>query len=276
MIDAVPLLPGYRWHWIARLWRTRGLGEVAVGALTAPVLRTLLRLGFAGKVPPQFVDDIVRFLDGGTQRSILKLYRCVAARGARGRPARDLGALTCPALVVWGDRDPYIQPRFADAYAAALGSDAEVVHLPDAGHWPWHDRPDVVDTRRGVPRRLGCCGAPPHATLGPERRPGGRLPADRPAVGRPRRAGPTAPSCSTARASCCGTTPGTAATTCPATACCSRRWPGGSARALVGALSAVAAAWLFERLAAEHFGERARVGAGGSPRRPRRTSSPGG
>ncbi len=30
---------------------------------------------------------------------------------------------------------------------------------------------------------------------------------------------------------------------------------------LVGALSAVAAAWLFERLAAEHFGERARVGA---------------
>ncbi len=145
VMDAVPLLPDYRWHWIARLWRTRGVGEVAVGALTAPVLRTLLRLGFAGKVPPQFVDDIVRFLDGGTQRSILKLYRS-SPPAVLEQAGADLGTLTCPALVIWGDRDPYVKPRFADAYAAALGSDPEVVHLPDAGHWPWHDRPDVVDT----------------------------------------------------------------------------------------------------------------------------------
>jgi pimeloyl-ACP methyl ester carboxylesterase len=48
--------------------------------------------------------------------------------------------------VVWGDRDPYIPASFADAYAAALGGPAEVLHLPDAGHWPWLDRPDVVGT----------------------------------------------------------------------------------------------------------------------------------
>jgi pimeloyl-ACP methyl ester carboxylesterase len=145
VMDAVPLLPGYRWHWVARLWRTRVLGEAAMGALARPTFRMLLPLGFAGKVPPAFVDDVVRFFDVGTQRSILKLYRSsppavLAAAGAQ------LGTLTCPALVIWGDRDPYVKPRFAEAYAAALGGDADVVHLPNAGHWPWHDRPDVVET----------------------------------------------------------------------------------------------------------------------------------
>jgi pimeloyl-ACP methyl ester carboxylesterase len=145
VMDCPPLLPGYRWHWVARLWRTPLLGEATMGLLTRPTLRLLLRLGFTGKVPPSFVDDIARFLDGGTQRSILKLYRSsppdvLAAAGAR------LGELTCPALVVWGDKDPYVGPRWAEAFAAALGGEADVVHLPDAGHWPWHDRPDVVDT----------------------------------------------------------------------------------------------------------------------------------
>jgi pimeloyl-ACP methyl ester carboxylesterase len=50
-----------------------------------------------------------------------------------------------PALVVWGEEDPYLPPRFADAYAAALGGPVEVLRVPGAGHWPWIDRPDVVD-----------------------------------------------------------------------------------------------------------------------------------
>src|SRR5258708_7395032 len=31
IINAVPLLPGYRWHRMARVWRTPGLGELAMG-----------------------------------------------------------------------------------------------------------------------------------------------------------------------------------------------------------------------------------------------------
>jgi pimeloyl-ACP methyl ester carboxylesterase len=94
------------------------------------------------------LDAMARDFDQGTQRAILSLYRsappeALAAAGAR------LGTLTCPALVVWGDRDPYVPARFADLYAAALGGSAEVRHLPDAGHWPWLDRPDVVDAVAG-------------------------------------------------------------------------------------------------------------------------------
>ena len=49
-----------------------------------------------------------------------------------------------PGLVVWGMRDPYIPARFAREYAQALG-DAELLELADAGHWPWLDRPEVID-----------------------------------------------------------------------------------------------------------------------------------
>jgi pimeloyl-ACP methyl ester carboxylesterase len=135
VIDAVPLLPGYRWHRVARAWRARGVGEMVMGATT--------RWGMRRTMPRAAADASWPHFDQGTQRAILRLYRAspeerLAAAGA------DLARITCPALVVWGDRDPFVAPSFADAYAAALG-DARVEHLPDAGHWPWYDRPDVVD-----------------------------------------------------------------------------------------------------------------------------------
>ena len=135
VIAGVPLLAGYRWHRVARAWRTRGLGEVLMGATTRFALRRAM--------PRALADTSWAHFDQGTQRAILRLYRSsseerLAAAGA------GLRRLACPALVLWGDRDPYLPARFADAYAAALG-DARAEHLPDAGHWPWCDRPDVVD-----------------------------------------------------------------------------------------------------------------------------------
>ena len=146
VIDAVPLLPGYRWHRTARIWRTRLIGELAMGATTPRLMRRTLREAFAtrGPVPEQFAAPLLAAFDQGTQRAILRLYRDadpdrLAAAGAR------LGAITAPALVVWGERDPYIPAHFADAYAAALGGEVELLRLPDAGHWCWYDRPDVVE-----------------------------------------------------------------------------------------------------------------------------------
>jgi pimeloyl-ACP methyl ester carboxylesterase len=135
VIDAVPLLPGYRWHPIARAWRTRGLGEFAVGLTTRFALRRVMPRPLADAVWPHF--------DQGTQRAILRLYRTspeerLAAAGA------DLGRIGAPALVLHGERDPFVPARFADGYAAAVG-DARAEHVPGAGHWPWYDRPEVVE-----------------------------------------------------------------------------------------------------------------------------------
>ena len=45
--------------------------------------------------------------------------------------------------MIWGGRDPYLPERFGREYAVRLG--AELIELPDAGHWSWLDRPDVID-----------------------------------------------------------------------------------------------------------------------------------
>jgi pimeloyl-ACP methyl ester carboxylesterase len=147
IINAVPLLPGYRWHRIARVWRTRFAGEFAMGLVSRRTLRWWSREANAapGPLPDALVREAAGHFDQGTQRAILRLYRSsppdvLAAAG------QDLGAITAPALVVWGEQDPYIPARFGPAYAAALGGEAAVELVPDAGHWPWLDRPGVVDT----------------------------------------------------------------------------------------------------------------------------------
>jgi len=150
IMNAVPLLPGYRWHRVARLWRTRGVGELLQGSGSRWSFRQLSREANAtrGPMPDQFVDDVWRHWDQGTQRAILRLYRwadpdVLAAAGAR------LGEVKAPALVLWGDADPYIPARFADAYGEALGGKTVVEHIAGAGHWPWLDRPEIVERVAG-------------------------------------------------------------------------------------------------------------------------------
>ncbi len=140
LIDAVPLLAGYRWHRFARAWRTPFAGEMAMGFSIRPVMRRLM--------PRELADSAYAHFDQGTQRAILKLYRWadperLAAAGAR------LGDIHAPALVVWGEEDPYIPVRFAHGYAAVLGGEATVDVRPGVGHWPWLRDPGVIDRVSG-------------------------------------------------------------------------------------------------------------------------------
>jgi pimeloyl-ACP methyl ester carboxylesterase len=144
IVNAVPLLPGYRWHRVARLWRTRFVGELAMGLTVRPTLERALRPAFAsGAIPEGFVAAAMRHFDQGTQRAILRLYRS-APEALLAASGRDLSSVGAPALVVWGARDPFISSRFGSQYAAELPR-GEVVLVEDAGHWPWLDRPDLID-----------------------------------------------------------------------------------------------------------------------------------
>jgi pimeloyl-ACP methyl ester carboxylesterase len=145
VIDAVPLLPGYRWHWIAQLWRRKPIGELLNSTTTKSSLALLLRQASGDRrpMPPEFVEMIWRHWDKGTQQAVLALYRHanpdrLATAGA------DLDKLACPSLVLWGDRDPYLPTRFAEAYAQALPSAALEI-ASGAGHWPWIDDRRVID-----------------------------------------------------------------------------------------------------------------------------------
>lgn len=146
VINAVPLLPGYRWHWIARFaWRVPVAGEVANATTTRAGLRLLSRQATPrrGGLPAAFIDSVWSCRRPGAWPAMLRLYRSadpdrLAAAGA------GLDRLACPALVLWGREDPYIPVRFGRAYAERLPG-AELVELEGAGHWPWLDRPEAID-----------------------------------------------------------------------------------------------------------------------------------
>ena len=146
VINTVPFMPGYRWHRIARVWRRPVLGELAMGFSTRFALKRSMREAFTtpGLPSDELVDSIWKHFDHGTQRAILKLYRS-APPEVLAQAGRDLGRVTCPALVLWGDRDPYLPVEFGAAQAEALGGRATLEAAEGAGHWPWLDRSELID-----------------------------------------------------------------------------------------------------------------------------------
>jgi pimeloyl-ACP methyl ester carboxylesterase len=150
VINAVPLLDGFRWHWVARhLWRVPILGELANLTSTRAGLRLISRQATPrpGPLPDEFIDRVIATQPPGSWPEMLQLYRRatperLAAAGA------DLARLACPALVAWGKQDPYLPFRFGEAYAERLPA-ARLVAYEGAGHWPWIDRPDLIDNVTG-------------------------------------------------------------------------------------------------------------------------------
>jgi pimeloyl-ACP methyl ester carboxylesterase len=145
LINPVPILEGANRPWWTRAWRTRGVGELAMGFTSRMVLRHGLRRGSATAAawPDQRIAQVWEQFDQGTQRAILRLTRSIDDEQVRTM-AQALRSLDLPSLVVWGDRDPWWGPEVADAYAALLPL-AKVARVPDAGHWPWLDDPSVVE-----------------------------------------------------------------------------------------------------------------------------------
>ena len=140
----VGVLPGYRWHTMARCWRTPVLGEL----MNAWIPRWAWRRAMQGQnpkgLPPAFVDKMHHDFDRSTRRAVLALYR---ATDDPARLASELGpqlaALHKPALVVWGGKDPYASVQYAERQREFFDVE-DLVILPDSGHWPFIDDPEPV------------------------------------------------------------------------------------------------------------------------------------
>jgi pimeloyl-ACP methyl ester carboxylesterase len=139
LINPLPLVDGFRWPWVARAWRMRVVGELTMGFTQRWMLARALR---KAAVNPETWSDrriatIWKQFDQGTQRAILRLHRSVDEH-LRPAPA------PAPTLIVWGEQDPWFQIHLAEAYRA-LVSGADLERVAGAGHWPWLDRPDLID-----------------------------------------------------------------------------------------------------------------------------------
>jgi pimeloyl-ACP methyl ester carboxylesterase len=135
MFSVVPFVPGFRWHRVARGWRTPVLGELLMGITT--------RWAFRRELPRELADVAWDAFDHGTQRAILKLYRASPSEVLAHAGAR-LGEIRAPALILWPEDDPYIGAEFGQAHADALGGET-TLEMVRGGHWPWLRNPELID-----------------------------------------------------------------------------------------------------------------------------------
>lgn len=136
------VLLDYRWHRLARIWRTPGLGELFMATTSRRAARMLV--GHDNPRLPQSAIDRIYEVSRGwpTKRAVLKLYRATpaSAMGALSEPLRALGR---PALVIWGTDDAYIPWKQADRQRESFPS-ARIELLEGLGHWPFLEDPARV------------------------------------------------------------------------------------------------------------------------------------
>jgi pimeloyl-ACP methyl ester carboxylesterase len=141
------VLVDYRWHYLARIWRTPLLGELFMATTTRPGFRLLLKHGNPRGLPAAFVERMYADFDAGTKRAVLRLYRATDNPAAQARLLSEaLRPLDRPALVVWGAADPYIPVEQAERQRQTFPR-AEIEILPESGHWPFADDPERVEAR---------------------------------------------------------------------------------------------------------------------------------
>jgi pimeloyl-ACP methyl ester carboxylesterase len=138
------ILPGYRWHRMARIWRTPVVGELFQMLSNRSGMKKALAAAEPKGLPEEFMDRMYDQYDKRTKKAVLKLYRATDDPGAA---ASELSAWMAskdvPALVIWGKGDSYLPSSYAERQREAFPS-AEVHVLPDSGHWPFADDPERV------------------------------------------------------------------------------------------------------------------------------------
>jgi len=142
LIDTGVLLD-YRWHALAKVWRTRVAGELFLRTATWRGFELSLRRGQPTPLPePHLRRMFASMKDPGTQRAVLRLYRATPPESF-GELQDPMRRAAPPALVVWGRHDPYLKVEQAYRQAETFPG-AQIVVLDGSGHWPMFDDPDGV------------------------------------------------------------------------------------------------------------------------------------
>jgi haloalkane dehalogenase len=126
-----------RWHGLAEAMRTEGQGEELIEGMTRESFGQLLQ-GTSSGIGERAVDEYFKaFADESRRRGQLELYRSgdftelAAYEGC-------LAALGVPALLVWGENDPFAPVAGAKRFERDLpGARLEVVE--GTGHFVWDD-----------------------------------------------------------------------------------------------------------------------------------------
>lgn len=131
-----PFTADYTWHPTARLWQTPGAGEKAMERLTPELAADMLRRAGLGTAE---AAETARTIDQRMKESILRLYR--SGRDVFETWGADIARTSAPGLVLWGARDVYAAPIYAERIGEVTGATVQIL---DCGHWWQVEEPDAA------------------------------------------------------------------------------------------------------------------------------------
>jgi pimeloyl-ACP methyl ester carboxylesterase len=140
VISATGFFPDGKWHGVAQAMRTEGTGEELVANMTREGLAGVLR-GASSAFSDDAIDEYWKaFADEQRRRGQLELYRSGDFSKLEPYEGR-LGALGVPALVLWGDDDPFAPLAGARRLHDELPG-SELVVVEGAGHFVYEEAPE--------------------------------------------------------------------------------------------------------------------------------------
>jgi pimeloyl-ACP methyl ester carboxylesterase len=97
-------------------------------------------------VPRSVVEHFILSLSRpGRLTAALNYYRAnLAADGGAWESLTEIGPITVPTVLLWGDQDPALGRRAAEATARHVEGEYRLDVLEDAGHWLQFERPGEV------------------------------------------------------------------------------------------------------------------------------------
>ena len=148
------IMIGYQDHHFARIWKTPKAGEQMMSGANRESFQRIIQSHNPRPLPREFVDRNYDGFDRATRCSVLKLYRAGPDLTELGRQhAEALRPHDKPALVIWGDRDPFLPPHLAQSNREGFPS-ADIHIYENSGHWPFVDEEQrTVDLMSAFLRR---------------------------------------------------------------------------------------------------------------------------
>jgi pimeloyl-ACP methyl ester carboxylesterase len=96
-------------------------------------------------VPRGVVDHFTRSISRpGRLTAALNYYRANLGGGSAWETLTDIGPITMPTVLLWGDQDPALGRRAAEETEKHVDGEYRLDVLQDAGHWLQFERPGEV------------------------------------------------------------------------------------------------------------------------------------
>ena len=137
----------YTPHALALTWTTPGAGEAQMASTTRGSFRRTLQATNPRGLPPHYIDRMYDGYDRATRCAALRYYRTLVRLESANLGREQAAVLRRrrrPALVVWGEKDPWVGPEHAARQREAFPA-VRVHMLENSGHWAFID--DAKRTR---------------------------------------------------------------------------------------------------------------------------------